>query len=393
MLLGLGVVTLLLVSNLNDVRFEPVGAGMCGDYIRSGEGELIDVSDEDQWEPVENCEGTHIKRTYKDTLGDIDWGWHSTLWLVMALLAMVTRDLAYMYRIRVLTDFELSWKRSFSVIMLWEFASALSPGIVGGSGVAMFILNREGIKLGKSTAIVLVSALLDELFYITMVIVVLVAVGTSSLFPVSMQLTLFGVTLGTQGVFWLGYIFIFLMTTAILIGIFAAPRSLKYLLLQIFRLPVLRRWRYQVIEVGDDIITASRELRGKPFKYWAKAFGATYASWTGRYWVVNFLILAFANPSNPLVTNFADHMFIYARQLVMWVIMLISPTPGSAGVAEFAFSGFLSEFIPMGLVGALALVWRFVSYYPYLFIGAVVLPRWLKSTAKAKKKRMEDPEN
>jgi uncharacterized protein (TIRG00374 family) len=297
-----------------------------------------------------------------------------------------------MYRIRVLTDYELSWGRSFRVIMLWEFASALSPSIVGGSGIAMFILNREGIKLGKSTAIVMVSALLDELFYITMVAVVLLVVGTSNLFPVSMQLTLFGTTLGTQGIFWVGYIFIFLMTTAILIGIFFAPRSLKYLLLQIFRLPILRRWRYHVIEVGDDIITSSRELRGKNLKYWTKSFGATYASWTARYWVVNFLILAFANPDYPLVSTFGDHMLIYARQLVMWVIMLISPTPGSSGVAEFAFSGFLREFIPMGLVAALALVWRFVSYYPYLFIGAVVLPRWLKSTAKAKKSREKKPE-
>jgi len=391
-LLGLGVATFLLISNLNDVRFEPVVDGMCGDYIRVGEGEVPDFSDKDQWEAVDNCEGTHVMRTYKDTLGDIDWGWHSTLWLVMALIAMATRDVAYMYRIRVLTDYELSWGRSFRVIMLWEFASALSPSIVGGSGIAMFILNREGIKLGKSTAIVLVSALLDELFYITMVAVVLLVVGTSNLFPVSMQLTLFGTTLGTKGIFWVGYAFIFLMTTAILVGIFFAPRSLKYLLLQIFRLPVLRRWRYQVIEVGDDIITASRELRGKNFPYWAKSFGATYASWTARYWVVNFLILAFANPDYPLVSNFGDHMLIYARQLVMWVIMLISPTPGSSGVAEFAFSGFLREFIPMGLVAALALVWRLVSYYPYLFIGAVVLPRWLKSTAKARKNRDARPE-
>ncbi|MCA1752664.1 MAG: flippase-like domain-containing protein, partial [Flavobacteriales bacterium] len=242
-LLGLGVATFLLISNLNDVRFEPVVDGMCGDYIRVGEGEVPDFSDKDQWEAVDNCEGTHVMRTYKDTLGDIDWGWHSTLWLVMALIAMATRDVAYMYRIRVLTDYELSWGRSFRVIMLWEFASALSPSIVGGSGIAMFILNREGIKLGKSTAIVLVSALLDELFYITMVAVVLLVVGTSNLFPVSMQLTLFGTTLGTKGIFWVGYIFIFLMTTAILVGIFFAPRSLKYLLLQIFRLPVLRRWR------------------------------------------------------------------------------------------------------------------------------------------------------
>jgi hypothetical protein len=309
--------------------------------------------------------------------------------MVMALIAMAMRDVAYMYRIRVLTDNVLSWFQSFRVIMLWEFASALTPSIVGGSGIAMFIVHREGIKLGKSTAIVLVSALLDELFYILTVIVVLLAVGTDTLFPVSMQKTLFGTTFGTQGIFWIGYFFIVAMTTSILIAVFTIPRGFKYLLLQIFRLPFLKRWRYNVIEIGDDIIITSKELKGKPKRYWLKAFGATYVSWTARYIVVNFLILAFMNPDNVLIQGFMDHVLIFARQLVMWVIMLISPTPGSSGVAEFAFSGFLKEFIPIGLVGALALLWRLISYYPYLFIGAILLPRWLRATAPKPKEKKE----
>lgn len=381
--LGLAVAAFLLYLNLTDVRFEEVIGSQCGEYawVDANGDETVDIGDEAEFVKVENCEGQYRLRTYQDTLSDIDWTWTSTLWILMALLGMVVRDLAYMYRIRVLTDNELSWKQSFRVIMLWEFASALTPSVVGGSGVAMFILNREKIKLGKSTAIVLVSALLDELFYITMVIVVLIFIGTSNLFPVNLEKTIFGVTYGTQGIFWLGYGFICLLTTAILVGIFYIPRTLKYLLLQIFRLPILRRWRYNVIQIGDDIITTSLELKGKPPIYWIKSFGATYVSWTARYLVVNFLILAFISPESGIASGLKEHVLIYGRQLVMWVIMLISPTPGSSGVAEFAFSGFLKEFIPLGLVGALALLWRLISYYPYLFIGAIILPRWLRATS------------
>jgi uncharacterized protein (TIRG00374 family) len=381
--LGLAVAAGLLYNNLTDLRYELVNEGECGNYtwVDENANGAVDLSREEEFELVDDCTGNYKQITYKDTLNSIDWTWYSSLWLLMALLAMAVRDLAYMYRIRVLTDNELNWRQSFHVIMLWEFASALTPSIVGGSGIAMFILHREKIKLGKSTAIVLVSALLDELFYITMVAIVLLAIGTGDLFPVNLQKTIFGTTFGTQGIFWIGYIFIFAMTTTILLGVFTAPRTLKYLLLQIFRLPLIRRWRYQVIEIGDDIITTSDELKGKPRIYWIKSFAATYASWTARYLVVNFLILAFVSfgESNRF---FIDQVIIYARQLVMWVIMLISPTPGSSGVAEFAFSGFLKEFIPIGLAGALALLWRLVSYYPYLFIGAIILPRWLRSTAK-----------
>ena len=91
-----------------------------------------------------------------------------------------------------------------------------------------------------------------------------------------------------------------------------------------------------------------------------------------RFLTVNFLILAFA-------TN-ADQLLIFGRQLTMWVILLISPTPGGAGVAEFAFNGFLGDLIPFGLAGILALLWRLFSYYPYLFIGALILPGWIQKT-------------
>ena len=389
--LGLSVAVLLLYFNLTDSRFEEVLDDSCGSYtwVDANENGIPDFSSEEEFEFVGDCQGQYNLRTYRDTLRDINWTWASTFWIIMAILAMAMRDLAYMYRIRVLTDNLLSWMQSFRVIMLWEFASALTPSIVGGSGVAMFIVHREGIKLGRSTAIVLVSALLDELFYILTVVVVLVAIGTDNLFPVSMQKTLFGTTFGTQGIFWIGYGFIVILTTSILIAVFTLPRGFKYLLLQIFRLPILRRWRYSVINVGDDIITTSDELKGKPFKYWLKAFGATYVSWTARYIVVNFMILAFASSETTMLNGFSDQILIYARQLVMWVIMLISPTPGSSGVAEFAFSGFLKEFIPLGLVGALALLWRLISYYPYLFIGAIVLPRWLRATSPKRKKAQQ----
>jgi uncharacterized membrane protein YbhN (UPF0104 family) len=57
----------------------------------------------------------------------------------------------------------------------------------------------------------------------------------------------------------------------------------------------------------------------------------------------------------------------------------MSPTPGGSGVAEYVFGELMS---PLGgsvvLTLGLALVWRILSYYSYLIIGSVILPRWLK---------------
>jgi uncharacterized protein (TIRG00374 family) len=82
-----------------------------------------------------------------------------------------------------------------------------------------------------------------------------------------------------------------------------------------------------------------------------------------------------------------DHFRIFARQLVMWVAMLITPTPGGSGVAEIMFSRYLGEFIPLaGFAVALALLWRLVTYYPYLVIGAFMVPKWINDNFISKKK-------
>lgn len=301
----------------------------------------------------------------------INWTYHSTLFLLLSLLMMVIRDLAYIYRIRLLSDNKLSWKQSFQVIMLWEFSSAVTPSVVGGSAVAMYFITREGISAGRSTAIVLITAFLDELFFVLMVPVVFFLTGSSLLFKSDGKYLLFNTQWGTAGIFWIGYGFILLLILLIYLGIFVRPRAFKWILIKFFSLGFLRKWRQKSADVGTDIITTSRELRGRPFPFWLKAFGATFVSWTARFWVVNMLIMTVA------VVN-PDQFLIYARQLIMWVIMLISPTPGGSGIAEFIFTGFLGEFIPTGLAPSLGLLWRLISYYPYLFFGAIILPIWIK---------------
>ena len=308
-----------------------------------------------------------------DAVSDINWTGKVWFWLLMAMLMMVVRDLAYMIRIRILTDNQLALKSSFVVIMLWEFASAITPSIVGGTAFALLLLNKENISAGRSTAIVMVTAFLDELFFVLMVPLLFLIVGYDALFNPINQSGLEEMTRGS-GMFVLfsvAYVLIFLYTALLAYGLFINPRGTRWLLIKLFSLPLLRKWRLQASEAGQDLYIAAVELKHKNFGFWFKAFMATFFSWTGRYMVVNCMILAFAVGIN--------HFLIYARQLVMWIIMLVSPTPGSSGVAELVFINFLSDFIPEGLADPLGVLWRLITYYPYIFIGAIMLPRWIKS--------------
>ncbi len=309
-------------------------------------------------------------------LASLRWKWYSYVFLFFALLMMVLRDLSYMYRIRLLTGEELSWRRSFEVIMLWEFASSVTPSVVGGSAIAIFILSKEKLGTGRSTAIVVVTAMLDELFYIVMVPVVFVIAGYSRVAVAGSDLLVFGHSISSMNVFFIGYGFIVSLTLFLAFGIFFNPGGFKWLLLKLTSLKILAKFRDGAVKTGDQVILTAETLKGNNLWFWLKAFGATVLSWTARFWVVNFLIMAFTGP-----ILLGDNFLIYARQLLMWVIMLISPTPGGSGIAEYFFPIFLREFIagPSGdLTTLVAFSWRIISYYPYLVIGAIVLPLWLR---------------
>lgn len=314
----------------------------------------------------------------EDTFDFLHWSATAVFWIFMSLVMMAIRDLAYMWRIRILTDKQLAWKDVFNVIMLWEFSSAISPSVVGGTGPAIFFLYKEGINTGKSTAIVLTAIFLDELFFIIMVPLLILFWGDRA-FP-SQDISFLSQAIGY---FWIAYGIIFFYTMLLIYALFVNPYTIKKILSYFFLLPFLKRWRLSARKLGNQLIITSKELKGKPRQYWLKSFVATIISWTGRYAVINCIFLAFFfHQIAPI-----DHFLIYARQLTMWILLLITPTPGGSGVAEYVFKDFLGDIIPnIGWAVPLAIIWRLISYYPYLIIGSFILPSWLRKKFFSTKK-------
>ncbi len=56
----------------------------------------------------------------EDTFSFLEYTWRTFYYIFLASLMMVVRDVAYMYRIMVLTDNRMSWKQAFNVIMLFR---------------------------------------------------------------------------------------------------------------------------------------------------------------------------------------------------------------------------------------------------------------------------------
>jgi uncharacterized protein (TIRG00374 family) len=293
-------------------------------------------------------------------------------WLLVTLLVLWARDLGYIYRIRSISEKVLSWRQAFGVIVVWEFASCVLPSAAGGTAAAPVILTREGIPLGKAIAYTIVTAFLDNFYYVLMVPLVVWLAG-DGLYPHGLQ-SAFVQSLRILFIF--SYVAVSAYAGLLVYALFVNPRSVRRLLVRLTSVRGLRRFRRLAYRQGQEMVLASAQLRGAGAAYWWRAALSTIFVWTARYAVIGCLIGAFA----PMSTG--TFLFIFARNITYKVILLLAITPGGAGIAEGAFPTFFGRFMGTAtMTSFLVLLYRIVTYYFYLALGVAYLPRWLAGQA------------
>ena len=288
--------------------------------------------------------------------------------IILAALFMVCQNLALTQRFKILVGKKLSWKQVFRVNMLCEFTSAATPSAVGGSSLIAVYLHKEGLTGGEGTSIMIANLFLDELFLGLACLAVLAFFPADVLF---MNNAAFDT--GVQIVFLTVLAIVCVWTLILYIALFHKASWVSNTLVALFSLPLLRRWKSNIEKLGDDLVTSSNELSKRPFGFWLKCFLFTAWGWCSRYWVVNALLFAFSSGS--------DHLLAFARQLVIWMILVVTPTPGGSGFGEYMFKVYYGDFFTAaGAALIAAFIWRLITYYSYLIIGVCILPQWVNST-------------
>ncbi|MDE6430713.1 MAG: flippase-like domain-containing protein [Duncaniella sp.] len=296
--------------------------------------------------------------------------------IALAWLFMVGRDFGLTWRFRALTDRQLTWKQAWRVDMLCEFTSCVTPSAVGGSALGMIYLNREGIELGRATTLMMTTLFLDELFFVVSLPVIMLLVPYHQLFDFGHG----GFTVGLQSVFWGVYAIVTAWTTILFLGIIVRPHAIHRFLNWLFHFRLLKKWQTQVDTLGTNMENTGRELRKRPMSWWVETFGGTALSWSSRYLVVNALFLGFAPMANQLI--------VFARQFVVWICLMVSPTPGSAGISEWLFTTYYGDLInSAGMALVIALFWRIISYYIYLLVGACIVPGWISQGIRLRQEK------
>ena len=305
------------------------------------------------------------------TFKGISFNTSSIAFIILAFFFMFGRDFGIIYRLRLMTDRHVSWVHAFKINILNEFTSAITPSVIGGSSLMILYLSKEGISVGRSTTIMISNLFLDELFFIVLCPVIFLIVPLHSLFNVTSVITS---TIGI--IFWSVYAILTTYTFILYISLFRRPDLIAKLFLLIFSIPFLRKWKDSIASFNETMISASIDISKRPFSFWLKAFGATAMGWTSRFLVVNALFLAFTPLGNELI--------IFGRQILLWIVMAISPSPGGSGISEFAFKEYYNDIsLGSGPILVITVLWRLISYYLYLLLGVLIIPKWInKSFAK-----------
>lgn len=306
-------------------------------------------------------------------LSKLDKSGPTLFWIGMAIFMYVLRHLFYAWRLRIMTDNAFSWPKAIQLIFIWEFSSAVSPTSVGGAGVAFFLLSQEKLSGGKTISVVLYSMVVDTMFFVLSLPILYFILGPIMIRPGMAsfsEIDGYGVTFITVLLFMVGYGSIFFY------GLFIKPRAIKRLLILISRFPLLKRFKDDLRKTASDVVMTSKDMKTKHWSFHAKAFGATVGAWLVRFFAINCLILALVANIQPTIY---DQLIMLARGEAMHTITSFSPTPGAAGIAEYLFGGFYSDYIPVGIAVLIALIWRLISYYTYLIAGAIIIPIWFRS--------------
>lgn len=255
------------------------------------------------------------------------------------------------FRLRLLIGREhLRQPRALGIVIATEFAICATPGGAGGPLTMMALLLRQGVTPARGTATYAVEQLTDLLFFTCALVGVLIYAVTHSINTYIASL------LGFSAALLLG-----LMILLALLGRFHRQVFLinGWLVGRLGMKAARKRyWARKVLSFRNALLDCFR----LPRAILLGVFVLTTLHWLLRYSVLYLTLQGLGSQLAWAWTFIIQLLALTAGQL--------SLLPGGAGSAELASAALLAPLVGKSTAAAAIVVWRFVTYYFYLIVGA-----------------------
>lgn len=307
-----------------------------------------------------------------DELRKIDWNLSILFWIGVAIIIFIIRHFVLAWRLQLLSEKQFSFKKSIELIFIWEFASAVSPTSIGGTAVALFFLAQEKLRSSKAITIVIYSIVVDSMFFIIGFALLLLFIGPGIIGPDAISFAEMGKYAYS---FFIVMGIMFSYAAFLFYGLFIDPKQIKAFICLFGRIKWLAKYKPYLQKTGNGIIAASHELSNKNWWYHTKVFFATGLAWSMRFLTVNAIIIGLIST---VKTDFFSQVLLFGRNINMYIQTAFTPSPGASGFSEIMFGGLYADIVPVGVALLIAIIWRLITYYSYLFAGAIVVPNWIR---------------
>lgn len=284
-------------------------------------------------------------------------------WLGISILAVVMYwfiDSRVIYYLTLDTcSKKYSILEAFSIAMIGQYFNSITPYNIGGQPMQIISMTKQGIDAGLACSVFIRKFLIYQISLTLCSIVVVITKFNSfkQQIPGFMNITLIGFL--SQAI---------IVTILILISVSKTVTD-RIIDLMKFILPKLK-----FIKNPDEIIKSTKQqldsyiennkAMNKKIKLTLSMYILTLSELIILFSVPLFIYKAFNNDGFPVFD-------ILSAQIFVTTISSCMPLPGGTGLSENSFFVLFSLFFSREILSSAMLIWRFITYYLNIIVGAI----------------------
>ncbi|MHB8842080.1 MAG: lysylphosphatidylglycerol synthase transmembrane domain-containing protein [Candidatus Aquicultor sp.] len=269
---------------------------------------------------------------------------------------------------------------SLRVYLGGTFFGYITPFGSGLIPTQVYILTADGLTPGEATAVTSSRATISSWLFVVLGLMIFIVFRSS--LPGSVKLSLLGIA--AAAAIW----------SLITLFFIKQPARAKASVSRILQGRILVRWfgeerlgkaRDRIHHEIDNLSLNLKDLFSlKNAPSIIAVFLSEVVAWFGLFSVLPLVLFGFG-----VSGNLGQLVF---RIFLLFAVAPVSPTPGGSGVVEAALTGILQGLVPSEIIGLIVLVWRFLTYYLTLLIGAAFVLRFISKTSSTKPSKAQTPQ-
>lgn len=305
-----------------------------------------------------------LKDDYKSVIEGILHA--NILWLIVACLLVVSY---WLFKAKIFYDFTrkfdktYTYRKAFKLQLVTNFFNAVTPFSSGGQPFQIYTLKKQGVSLVNSTSIIVQNFIVYQIALVTLGLVSIISNHFLHFFSEASFLKHL-VTIG------------FIINTAIIIGLFIIAFARKInkkiinIIIELLSKMKIVKDKEKTLENWNEYINNFHDgakLLIKDKIFFLRLVFCAILGLTCLYAVPVIILYATGD-----YTSFNIFESVVSCAYVMLIGSFV-PIPGGTGGIEYGFVSFFGNFIKGSSLNVIMILWRFVTYYLGMLVGAVAV--------------------